>query len=674
MPSDIFQSCPSKVLPIYYFSFPGNVAGADFLARHGANLKATNSRTGFTLLHHAAESMQERNEVAQWVETMKDRVSVNDKDNSGRSALALSILRENADLFFSLLRLRADTNIQDSEERTPLYLALFEEENANFVRELIGHEANVNAVVQRKPLICHAADMENSDDSLRIVTLLIEQKANVNLPNVSDNKTALHIALDRKNNEIVQTLLESGAAVDVKDSEGETSLHKAVRAGELFTQIIVSHAKDIDCSVKNKNGTTALRLALNAKDYASASLLVKAGADVFEKGRHGRSLLYEAIEENDDATAVFLLNNGGIDEESGPESWLEMASKRGLTQTVKTLCSSGISINVRTQSGKGYTVLKGVLEKGHYECAKLLVHFGIDLDSWTETEDGEQTQTLLHLVMDLGNQQAAIFLIENGCDVNAKKKYRKEEDDDFSSPVHMAVAWGQTEVLKVLVKAGANLNVQDSDGRTPCHVAVREKHHDALKELLAAEDVTFVSMRDKFGHTTLSQAIANRDHESANLIVNRVPHAALQTNGNGENLLHVAVKSGDLEGVLFLLATHVDVSAVTSDSSRRTALHLAAVGTNEMITRNLLLAGCPINTKMEDGSTALHVAVTHHRTEQCYILLDNGADPNIADDQGNNVLHLAVKSGAIDCVQALLADGRVATQTVNKKLELSEAF
>ena len=80
----LFQSRPSTILPVYYFSFSGNVAGADFLARHGANLKATNSRTGFTLLHHAAESMQERNEVAQWVETMKDRVSVNEKDNNGR--------------------------------------------------------------------------------------------------------------------------------------------------------------------------------------------------------------------------------------------------------------------------------------------------------------------------------------------------------------------------------------------------------------------------------------------------------------------------------------------------------------------------------------------------------------------------------------------------------------
>ena len=79
-----FSFVPQKSSQLSIFSFPGNVAGADFLARHGANLKATNSRTGFTLLHHAAESVQERNEVAQWVETMKDRVSVNDKDNNGR--------------------------------------------------------------------------------------------------------------------------------------------------------------------------------------------------------------------------------------------------------------------------------------------------------------------------------------------------------------------------------------------------------------------------------------------------------------------------------------------------------------------------------------------------------------------------------------------------------------
>ena len=71
------------------------------------------------------------------------------------------------------------------------------------------------------------------------------------------------------------------------------------------------------------------------------------------------------------------------------------------------------------------------------------------------------TRLSIHLLLVLFSRNSKLCSINfSGCDVNAKKKYRKEEDDDFSSPVHMAVAWGQTEVLKALVKAGANLNVQ----------------------------------------------------------------------------------------------------------------------------------------------------------------------------------------------------------------------
>lgn len=40
-------------------------------------------------------------------------------------------------------------------------------------------------------------------------------------------------------------------------------------------------------------------------------------------------------------------------------------------------------------------------------------------------------------------------------------------------------------------------------------------------------------MRDKLGQTPLSLAIANRDNKSAEAIVQRQPHAALQTNGRG---------------------------------------------------------------------------------------------------------------------------------------------
>lgn len=56
----------------------------------------------------------------------------------------------------------------------------------------------------------------------------------------------------------------------------------------------------------------------------------------------------------------------------------------------------------------------------------------------------------------------------------------------------------------------------------------------------------------------------------------------------GYNFLHTAVKNSDLEAVLFLLSTHMDVKIATQDSERATPLHLAVQTGDEMIVRNLV--------------------------------------------------------------------------------------
>jgi ankyrin repeat protein len=48
------------------------------------------------------------------------------------------------------------------------------------------------------------------------------------------------------------------------------------------------------------------------------------------------------------------------------------------------------------------------------------------------------------------------------------------------------------------------------------------------------------------------------------------------------------------------------------------------------------LAGASVNTKNELGHTTLHIAAKNNNQEICRALLDNGADPNIADHEGNN--------------------------------------
>lgn len=64
----------------------------------------------------------------------------------------------------------------------------------------------------------------------------------------------------------------------------------------------------------------------------------------------------------------------------------------------------------------------------------------------------------------------------------------------------------------------------------------------------------------------------------------------------------------DLESVLFLLSIQVDVNSRVHDVNQTPPLHLAAASKNEMLVRNLILAGARINDKDSTSKTALHIA------------------------------------------------------------------
>ncbi|VDM68026.1 unnamed protein product, partial [Strongylus vulgaris] len=137
----------------------------------------------------------------------------------------------------------------------------------------------------------------------------------------------------------------------------------------------------------------------------------------------------------------------------------------------------------------------------------------------------------------------------------------------------------------------------------------------------------------------------------------------------GENLLHTMVKTNDLESVLFLLSTQIDATRVTIDGSKRSALHYAADVDNELILRNLILAGCDVDARATDGSTALHVAVRANRPTHAEILLENGANPNVVDDRSENALLAAVRCGSADCVRILISNSNVDGLAVNKNCQ-----
>ena len=105
------------------------------------------------------------------------------------------------------------------------------------------------------------------------------------------------------------------------------------------------------------------------------------------------------------------------------------------------------------------------------------------------------------------------------------------------------------------------------------------------------------------------------DLKAAQRILQLEPSAADQLDSKGRNFLHTAILKDDLESVLFLLSVSANVHSKTQDSNKLSPLLLAVSKGNEMIVRNLLLAGADVSSVNASGQTALQIAAENGLAE-----------------------------------------------------------
>jgi hypothetical protein len=119
--------------------------------------------------------------------------------------------------------------------------------------------------------------------------------------------------------------------------------------------------------------------------------------------------------------------------------------------------------------------------------------------------------TALHLAAAGYRVEIIRLLLAAGADPNAAKNMRK------SSPLHYAAdgfitgpAWDakrQLETIRCLLENGANIHLQDMNGATPLHRAVRTRCAEAVKYLLQAGSDPM--MKNKPGSTPFHLAVQN---------------------------------------------------------------------------------------------------------------------------------------------------------------------
>ena len=314
-------------------------------------------------------------------------------------------------------------------------------------------------------------------------------------------------------------------------------------------------------------------------DPAVCQVLIDAGADVETKDDMGRSPLLKA-------------------------------SVSGKFAVVKMLVEAGADVRVIDNDGESCLTLATSYDE-HTETVRYLVGLK-DVDVNHSCDGGS---TALHWVCQENYPEVVQALIDAGADIEAK------DDREGCSPLLWACrpVVGQFAVVKVLVKAGADVCVTSRKGDT-CLTLAANGDTETVRTLLCMPEVDVSQSNDR-GNTPLHCAVFKKRSAVVDVLIDA--GADIEARNNlGRTPLLVACENGDVAKVKMLVKAGAE--ARVTDNGGSTCLIIAAYyGHTETVRYLMGLPGVDVHHAANGGETALHVASRRHGHHVAQILLEH---------------------------------------------------
>ena len=386
----------------------------------------------------------------------------------------------------------------------------------------------------------------------RTIKLLLEKGADPNGKNGYE-RYPLDIAAAYCTVEIVQELISSGADVETVTMGPGTALQAA--------------------ALREKHGLPIIKALLGAKLSLPSLYSCKAAALNNALSFFGSStgmFLYsssvaEVLNTGPGEVVKFLLAN--LPEEKAVDSryclLAQMACMAGDIECIDLLLQRGMDVNF---SSYHYgTALQAASRVGNVEMVERLLGSGAELNILQGVHG-----TPLRAAVIQGHEGLVRMLINQGADVNLRY------EDESDSVLHLALRSRNNAIFKLLLDAGADMNIQTE--RKPHVLILACKHGNAtLAELLLARgvDVNVLWTNPKYHiFWTKPEYRSHRPYEEA-------------------TPLYAACATGQLSMVRLLLDHGADIEKTNSSSA--TPFIAAVRANNKSVIRSLLDAGADVN-------------------------------------------------------------------------------
>ncbi|XP_026568817.1 protein phosphatase 1 regulatory subunit 12B isoform X3 [Pseudonaja textilis] len=184
---------------------------------------------------------------------------------------------------------------------------------------------------------------------------------------------------------------------------------------------------------------------------------------------------------------------------------------------VKFLVEYGANVN--QQDNEGWTPLHAVASCGYLNIAEYLINHGANVAAVNSegevpadlAEEAAMKDLLLEQVkkqgvdLDQARKAEEQQMLQDARQwLNRRKIEERKHPRTGATALHVAAAKGYCEVMRLLIQAGFNVNVQDNDGWTPLHAAA----HWGVKEActILAEALCDMDIRNKLGQTPFDVA------------------------------------------------------------------------------------------------------------------------------------------------------------------------